>query len=109
MTEHGVGLAAAIESLRQELLDAVDAGRDQPMRFQLSPIELTLQVALTKEANGKVGWRILELGGSLESVATQTIKLTLEPGWLVNGQYLNKSQFTISSEVSPGVKVGGQQ
>jgi NTP-dependent ternary system trypsin peptidase co-occuring protein len=50
-----VGLAEAVESLRAELMTAVEAGRNQPMQFSVEPIELTAQVAVTKEANGKIG------------------------------------------------------
>ena len=36
-----VGLAEAVESLRAELMRAVEAGKDQPMQFSVEPIELT--------------------------------------------------------------------
>lgn len=97
----GVGLAEAIRLLRQELQEAVEFGRAERLRFKLSPIELTLQVAVTKDANGKVGWRIIELGGSVESERTQTLKLTLEPGWLQpDGSYLETGQWTVASQSS---------
>jgi Trypsin-co-occurring domain 2/Sel1 repeat len=35
-----VGLADAVESLRAELMKAVEAGKDQPMQFSIGPIEL---------------------------------------------------------------------
>ena len=43
-----VGLAEAVESLRVELMKAVEAGKDQPMQFSVEPIELAAQVAVTK-------------------------------------------------------------
>jgi len=58
-----VGLAEAVESLRAELMKAVEAGKDQPMQFSVEPIELTAQVAVTKEADGKIGWSLLGIGG----------------------------------------------
>jgi hypothetical protein len=76
-----VGLSSAIAALRAELLQAIDAADDPRMRFRLDPIELSLQVAVTKEANGKIGWQILGLGSSYESATTQTLKLRLEPLW----------------------------
>lgn len=81
MDQSVVGLAAAIEALRAELTDAMDRGKDAPMQFGMEPIELTVQAAVTKEANGKIGWSVFGLGGSYESAATQTLKLRLTPTW----------------------------
>ena len=69
------------ESLRAELTKAVEAGKDQPMQFSVDPIELTAQVAVTKGADGKIGWNLLGLGGSWESASTQTLTLKLTPVW----------------------------
>lgn len=80
--ERQVDLADAIESLRAELTSAIERGRATRMRFVLAPIELTLQVAVVKEADGTVGWKVLELGGRFESSITQTIGLTLTPRWI---------------------------
>ncbi|MFD9106641.1 trypco2 family protein [Streptomyces virginiae] len=76
-----VELATAIEALRAELTAAVNKGQSQQMQFRLDPIELTVQAAVTKEANGKIGWSILGLGGGWESAVTQTLKLRLSPVW----------------------------
>lgn len=96
--DYGVGVAEAIEALRADLQQVIDAGRGAPLRFTLSPIELTLQVAVTKDANGKVGWKILEVGGTIESARTQTVKFTLDPGWLqADGTYLDRGQFTVAT------------
>ena len=67
-----VGLAEAVESLRAELMKAVEAGKGQPMQFSVEPIELTAQVVVTKGADGKIGWDLLGVGGSYESASTQT-------------------------------------
>src|SRR5688500_14640318 len=77
MADAVVGLAAAIEALRTELSGAMAAGGGQGMQFALEPIELTVQAVVTNEGNGKIGWKILEFGGSHESAVTQTLKLTL--------------------------------
>jgi hypothetical protein len=74
-----IGLAAAITALREELLLALEAGENSDMRFRLAPIELSLQVAVTKEGEGKIGWKVLGLGASHESATTQVLKLRLEP------------------------------
>src|SRR5262245_2769040 len=78
-----VPLAAAVAALRDELTRAWWDGRDRSVRFKPSPVELTLQVAVTSAGTGKVGvrWWLIELGGevSRESVVTQTVKVSLEP------------------------------
>lgn len=81
MANPAIGLAEAITALREELLLAIDAGEGTPMRFRLAPVELSLQVAVTKEGSGKIGWHVLGLGASYESATTQTLKLRLEPAW----------------------------
>jgi hypothetical protein len=76
-----VDLAEAIAALRQQLTDAIDEGADKGMHFTLDPIELTVQATVTTEGNGKLGWKILEVGGSRESASTQTLTLKLTPVW----------------------------
>jgi hypothetical protein len=86
-----VSLSAAIGALRDELMQAVWAGQfpyqlngeQRMLRFKPAPIEVTLEVAVTSKGTGKAGvkWWLIEAGGELsrEKVATQTVKLTLEP------------------------------
>jgi hypothetical protein len=100
-----VGLAEAVESLRAELMRAVEAGKDQPMQFSVEPIELTAQVAVTKDANGKIGWNLLGLGGSWESASTQTLTLKLAPVWKRPDGTLEKD-FTIASVGLGGDVIG---
>lgn len=92
-----VGLGDAIEALRAELMDAALRGEGQAMRFALEPIELTVQVTATKEANGKVGWKILKLGGKYEQGTTQTLTLKLAPLWLQEDGNLTHD-FAIASQ-----------
>lgn len=95
----GVSLSAAIGTLRDELMYAVWAGQfpyqlngqSRRLRFKPAPIEMTLQVAVTSKGGGKAGvkWWLIDASGELsrEKVATQTVKLTLEPIMLdENGQ-----------------------
>jgi hypothetical protein len=91
-----IGLAEAVESLRAELMRAVKAGWDQPMQFSVEPIELTAQVAVTKEADGRIGWSLLGVGGSYESAGTQTLTLKLTPVWRKRDGTLERD-FTIAS------------
>ena len=100
-----VGLAQAIESLRAELMTAVDDGKDQPMQFSLEPIELTAQVGVTKGADGKIGWHLLGLGGSYESATTQSLTLRLTPVWRKPDGTLERD-FTIASAGPAGDVIG---
>jgi hypothetical protein len=100
-----IGLAAAIAALREELVEAVDAGEDADMRFRLAPIELSLQVAVTREGEGKIGWKVLGLGGSYESATTQVLKLRLEPAWR-NGDGSYTTDFVVSDQTKQPVSFG---
>jgi hypothetical protein len=100
-----VGLAEAVESLRAELMTAVEAGKDQPMQFSVEPIELTAHVAVTKEASGKIGWHLLGVGGSWESASTQTLTLKLAPVWKMPDGTLERD-FTIASVAPAGDVIG---
>lgn len=108
MADQMVSLAAAIEGLREALTQAIDEGAAKGMQFQLDPIELELQAVVTKEANGKIGWKVLEVGGSGESAVTQTIKLKLTPVWKTQDGKLVKD-FTIAASVPGGVHFGPQE
>ena len=59
MADAVVGLAEAIAALRKELLAAIGEGADAAMRFKVAPVELSMQVAVTKNADGKIGWHVL--------------------------------------------------
>jgi hypothetical protein len=78
-----VPLSAAIASLREELTRAWWDAQHRSVRFKPSPVELTLQVAVTSESQGTAGvrWWLIELGGEMsrQSAVTQTVKMTLEP------------------------------
>lgn len=78
-----VGLPEAIESLRADLSRAWSDGQRSRVRFRLEPVELTVQVALTRTVNGTAGvkWYVLTFGAgkTRETVATQTLKLRLTP------------------------------
>ena len=105
MADATVGLAAAIAALRGELLAAMDEGKDAPMRFRPTPVELSLQVAVKKGVGGKIGWHVIGLGGSYDSATTQKLLLRLEPVWKQDdGSYT--SDFTIADQGVRPVRVG---
>ncbi|MFJ5881482.1 trypco2 family protein [Kitasatospora cineracea] len=97
-SENMVGLADAIEALRVELLRAWGGGGVRALRFKPAPVELTVQVAVTDGKKGTAGvkWWVVQAGGELsrQSVATQTLKLVLEPvAFTPDGQ---QSEFFVS-------------
>jgi hypothetical protein len=97
-------LADAIDGLRAELKVAAEKGAEERMQFEIQPVEVTLQTVLTREGTGKVGWKILEFGGSIESATTQTLKVTLRPVWkMANGTIVR--DFAIAG-VQPEGKSG---
>jgi len=105
MADVTVGLAAAIAALREELLSAISEGKDAEMRFRLAPVELSLQVAVQKGAEGKIGWHVIGLGGSYDSATTQTLVLRLEPVWKQDDNSYT-SDFTIADQSAQAIHVG---
>jgi hypothetical protein len=79
-----VGLATALEGLREDLETAWTAGAGRPVRFRVSSVTLTLQAVARREIDGsaKVRWWVAEAGGGVKAgtEATQTLALTLTPG-----------------------------
>lgn len=100
-----VGLADAIEALRDELTEAIIRGEGKSMQFALEPIELTLQTVVTKDANGRIGWSVLGVGGKYETARTQTVALKLSPWWRKQDGTLT-SDFVIASTGEVGDTIG---
>ncbi len=100
-----VGLAEAIEALRAELTEAADRGSDQPMQFRAEPIELTVQAAVTRTADGRIGWAVLSMSGGYESAVTQTLTLRLAPMWRAGDGALT-DDFTITGTAPAGDTIG---
>lgn len=99
------GLADAIEALRAELTDAVSRGANQSMRFRIKPVELKIQVAVTKGIDGKIAWNVLGLGAKRVSETAHELHLHLEPVWLTQeGEY--SENFTISDQSTAGAHFG---
>lgn len=99
-----VGLGEAIRALREELSAAKAEGDGSWMRFQPGPLELELEVSVTKDVHGQVGWKILEVGGSRESGVTQTVRLTLTPQWWDPETKRYSTDFLVAGELA-GVEV----
>ena len=78
----GLELADVLAQLRVNLAQAQQDGVGQDLRFALDDVEVELQLAVTKEEEGKAGvkfWVInAEAGGKLSDVTTQKIKLKMK-------------------------------
>jgi Trypsin-co-occurring domain 2 len=78
-----VGLAAALEALREELESAWQASQDRRIRFRTSEVTVTVETVarLDKDGSGKIRWWLVEAGGGVKSgrERTQTMVLTLTP------------------------------
>ena len=63
----GLGLAEAIESLRDDLLKARAAGATSEIQLPVESMTVELTVTATREVNGKAGFKVpiveVELGG----------------------------------------------
>ncbi|GLX93213.1 hypothetical protein GT755_03560 [Herbidospora sp. NEAU-GS84] len=91
-----IGLAAAIASLRAELLAAMTEGDDSPFRFPIGQTQIEFHVGVTKsgETGGKVKFWVVELDGKGTYAAEeiQKITITLEPPVDVNGDPVKVTQ-----------------
>lgn len=78
-----MGLADAISQLRREIATAVESARDEPLQFQLGPVELELQVQLAYKGavKGEAKWIVVSFGADAgaESTRTHKVKLVLTP------------------------------
>jgi hypothetical protein len=78
-----VGLAAALDALREELASAWSASQDKRVRFRASAVTMTVQTVarLDKDGSGKIRWWLVEAGGGVKSGSerAQTLTLTLTP------------------------------
>jgi hypothetical protein len=106
----GLPLGGAIRALREELLEAWRNSSDAQLRFRPAPVELTLNVGVTRGGTAKAGvkWWLIESGGerSRQAVVTQTIKLVLEP--VLIDAAGNETEFFVSDSDEPvGLDGGG--
>lgn len=74
-----IGLAAAIEELRQELYQAQDLGADQQFAFAVeeAELELLLELRNTGKGNSKLTFGVATVDVSGEHSTVRTHKLTL--------------------------------
>ena len=80
-------LADVIKALRRELITAQQEGSGKDIRFNVNNVEVELETVVTKEADGKGGFKIkfgvveanAEGGGKYQTASKQKIKLSLKP------------------------------
>lgn len=79
----GVELADAIGALRDALVQAMWDSKYSRVRFRVEPVDLTVQVGVTRTGTGSAGikWHVVTLGGGLsrQSEATQILRVRLAP------------------------------
>jgi hypothetical protein len=84
------------------LTSAIEKGieRGSRMRFRVTePVVLEVQAVTTKDAHGKVGWKVVELGGSYTAANTHKITLKLSPEWWDEQKRVYTTDFLISATV----------
>lgn len=81
--EQWVGLAEAIAALRSELTAAMAEGVDQPLQFELGPVEMEFLLEVQREAGAEAGVKfwVVNFGGkgSVSSGSTHRVALSLTP------------------------------
>jgi hypothetical protein len=94
-----IGLGEAIKALRAELTEAKSQGDGAWMRFQVGPVNLELQLVVTKDAHGQIGWKVVEIGRSGGSERTQKVSLTLTPQWWDPKNRVYTTDFLVSGNL----------
>ncbi|MER6233382.1 trypco2 family protein [Streptomyces sp. NPDC001663] len=88
----GVELAAAVQSLRDELLEAAGRGAGQSVRFAVDSIELEFTVQVRRDITGKAGVKAWVVTAGVDVTRgradTQRVKLSLSPKDAVTGRTL---------------------
>ncbi|MFH8369503.1 trypco2 family protein [Streptomyces sp. NPDC018031] len=76
-------LTEMIRELRAQLTAAAAQGADEALRFEVGPIEIEANVAVTREAGGggRVRFLVVEAGadGRYARAETQRVTVTLQP------------------------------
>jgi hypothetical protein len=94
-TTNEIGLVDFIDSFRQELFAAMQRSEKERLQFQVSKIDLELQVTAEQSGgpNGKVEFKVLGSGvslgasGKLSKKRVHAVKLSLTP--LLDGKPFN--------------------
>ncbi len=76
----GVGLADAIDQVRQELAAAIERGRDSPVAFRAGPVELEFQVEITGTEGVDAGVRVwvVSIGAQGERATSRSHRVSIQ-------------------------------
>jgi hypothetical protein len=84
-----VGLAEAVQVLREELTVAMENAEGESLRFELGPVEMEFAVTVRKEGGGSAGVQlgVVSIGakGGVSSDSAHRVKLVLTPKDLLRG------------------------
>lgn len=84
-----IGLVEVIASLRAELAEAVEEGKNQDIQFPVGQIDLEFQVGVTRDVHGggKLRFWVLELGADAgyEAQSVQKVAISLGAVTAENG------------------------
>ncbi|MEV4433143.1 trypco2 family protein [Streptomyces sp. NPDC049555] len=76
-------LGETVGAIRAQLQQAMQDGRDEPLKFKVGPVELEMTVAVKKEAGARTKVFVLpwtgEADGRRTSERTHRITFTLQP------------------------------
>ena len=77
-------LADALESLREQLKEAVDRAQGEELSFSCESVEVQLQVVVSNTRKGEAKaslWSVVTVGGGIDHMtsATHIVKLVLKP------------------------------
>lgn len=105
MAEDQVRLASMIMMLRKELSAARGQAKGADIAFTVGPIELDLEIGVTKEGEADAGIRfwVISLGakGSYEKAQIQHLKLTLTPHHPGGGDFEVSTPGTVAPSERP--------
>src|SRR5215469_13806178 len=83
-------LAEAIEGIRTEISDAMTAGKDENVRFDVGPVELEFSVEVQRELSAHAGVKVwvVDIGGAggRSGASSHRVKIILNPVDVVTGR-----------------------
>lgn len=114
MSDEGfVGLAEAINSIREELVRAQVLGVESSLKFQIEPVELTMNLIVAR--SGKVGVKVgfgsigAETGVVVDSSTTHTITIRMAPQHVGEGEGGEPGRVLIAGESQEGDPFEGRR
>lgn len=79
-SEPPVKLSEYLENLREQFITLANAGGKDTLPLYVSPIEIELTTAVSRNAEGRVEFYVITAGGGVEYQHTQTMRFTVGIG-----------------------------